>query len=392
MLRFDSEERRRRLAVRHHLAPAAADALDVARSLVCLHSTDPSSVHLAAWARVDGFERAELDALLYDERRIVKHMAMRRTVWAVPRESLGAVQCAASDRVAGAERRRLVKDVEGAGIHADGSGWLDAARAEVLAMLGSGRESTSSELREECATLHGATPYGVGRSWGRDMPIGPRVLTVLSAEGSICRGPNDGGWYVSRPRWVATERWLGAPIERMEPAAATRDLVEQWLRRFGPGSTEDITWWLGGTLRAVRRALIELGAIAVELDGERGWLLPDDLDPTPEPDPWVALLPPLDPTTMGWKSRAWYVGPHASELFDSAGNGGPTAWCDGRIVGGWRQDDEGVVELRLLEDVGARRRRELEAEAERLTEWCEGRRAMIRQPSPLWRRVDAGTA
>jgi len=33
-------------------------------------------------------------------------------------------------------------------------------------------------------------------------------------------------------------------------------------------------------------------------------------------EPWAALLPALDPTTMGWSERDWYVGlelgPHAS--------------------------------------------------------------------------------
>ena len=67
----------------------------------------------------------------------------------------------------------------------------------------------------------------------------------------------------------------------------------------------------------------------------------------------MALLPPLDPTTMGWFERDWYLGPHKPQLFDTAGNAGPTAWWDGRIVGGWHQAESGEVELQLLEDVGA---------------------------------------
>ena len=58
---------------------------------------------------------------------------------------------------------------------------------------------------------------------------------------------------------------------------------------------------------------------------------------------------------MGWYDRDWYVGEHRSQVFDSNGNGGTTAWWNGRIVGGWGQDADGRVELRLLEDVGRRR-------------------------------------
>jgi hypothetical protein len=101
----------------------------------------------------------------------------------------------------------------------------------------------------------------------------------------------------------------------------------------------------------------------------------------------VALLPPLDPTTMGWTERSWYLGAHKELLFDTAGNAGPTAWVDGRIVGGWRQDAEGTVELQLLDDISRRERRALTDEAERLTAWIGGTRVMMRFPSPLSKQL-----
>ena len=55
---------------------------------------------------------------------------------------------------------------------------------------------------------------------------------------------------------------------------------------------------------------------------------------------------------MGWYDRDWYLGEHRSQVFDTNGNAGPTAWWNGRVVGGWTQDPDGRVELRLLEDVG----------------------------------------
>ena len=61
-----------------------------------------------------------------------------------------------------------------------------------------------------------------------------------------------------------------------------------------------------------------------------GYLLPDDLDDVPEPEPWAALLPVLDPTTMGWKQRDFYLDPEDKPyLFDTNGNGGTTAWWAG---------------------------------------------------------------
>ena len=76
-----------------------------------------------------------------------------------------------------------------------------------------------------------------------------------------------------------------------------------------------------------------------------------------EPEPWVALLPGLDPTTMGWKRRDWYLPPgHVPLLFDRNGNAGPAVWVDGRIVGGWVQRRNGEIATRLLDDVGREQR------------------------------------
>jgi len=391
MRTIDVAERRNRLARRHAVAPACrvGDVVDAAATVVCLHGTDPATIALSAWARVDGFDVADLDEALYVDRSLVKHLAMRRTLFVFPRPILAAAQAGASARVAAAEERRLVKEVEAAGLHDDGRRWLDRAMEEVVAALADGREATSSELRADLPVLEGSMTFGEGRSWGGTVSVGPRVLTVLAARGQVVRATNDGAWTASRPRWTSMAAWLGEPLPPLSEDEGRAQLVTAWLRAFGPGTEADIKWWLGSTLTLVRRTLAEIGAIEVDLDGATGYLLPDDLDP-PEPvDAWVALLPPLDPTTMGWTERGWYLGPYKDLLFDTAGNAGPTVWCDGRIVGGWRQHGDGDVQLQLLEDIGADARAALDAEADRLTSWFGGIRILPRYPSPL-SKTDVG--
>ena len=389
MRTIDATERRARVARRHALLPGerAADVVDAARRVVCLHATDPSTVFLSAWARVDGMTVADLEHALYEERMLVKQLAMRRTLFVVPREELGVVLGAAGDRVAGAERRRLVKEVEKSGLHVDGERWLQEATREVRAALAGGREATSSELRGEIDVLQGTTIAGAGTKWAVESPVGPRVLTVLSASGEGVRARTDGGWTSSRPRWATMDDWVGPPGPVTPPTAeAVRRLVGRWLRAFGPGTEADIRWWLGGTVTSVRAALRELEAVEVDLGGAVGYVLPDDVDPVDPVDPWAALLPALDPTTMGWFERAWYLGEHREHVFDANGNAGPTAWWEGRIVGGWTQDTEGVVHVQPLEALPAAARDALDAEAARLTRWLDGVRVPPRFPSPLSRR------
>lgn len=380
-------ERRARLARRHHLVPShrAADVVAASDGMVCLHATDPATVYLSAWARVDGLTVGDVDKALYADRSLVKHLCMRRTLFVLGRELFGVVQAAASRRVAEQERRRLVKDVEKAGLFEDGAAWLEAASEAALAALDEMGEATSTELREAVELLRGSTVYAPDKPYGGKAPVGPRVLTCLSAAGQVVRASNRGRWTTSRPAWARTSRWLGEEPAVPPEHEARAELVRRWLRTFGPATAADVKWWLGGTLTATRDALAEVGAVEVDLHGQAGVALADDLDPVAEPEGWAALLPALDPTTMGWYERDWYLGGHRAQLFDSSGNGGATAWWDGRIVGGWTQAPDGEVVLQLLEDVGADGRAALDAEAARLTAWLDGVRVAPRFPSPLSR-------
>lgn len=391
MRTIDVRERRARLARRHLLAPEGGGASVEAatEALVGLHATDPSTVYLSARARVPGFTVADLDRALYDDRTVVRHLAMRRTLFVVPVGLLPLVQGGVSARVADSEGRRLAREVEKSGLVPDGARWLEQASAAVLDALAGGRQASSTELRRQIPLLEGSITYGEGRSWGGEVPVGPRVLTVLSAAGEIVRAGNDGRWTVSRPRWATFAGWLGEPLHPEPPRESLAALVEVWLRRFGPATLQDVRWWFGATLTATRRALADSGAVEVDLEGRAGYVAADDLDPEPPVEPWAALLPGLDPTTMGWADRDWYLGGHREHVFDGNGNGGPTAWWDGRIVGGWHQDEGGAVVLDLLEQVPSRALRRLRAEADLLTGWLEGTRVTARFPSPLLRRSAA---
>lgn len=385
MRSFTVDERRARLARRHFLSAPAGSVDDVVRGVVALHATDPATPYLSLWGRVPGFTVADLDAALYERRTLVKHLAMRRTLWALRQDDLPAVQAAASDRVADNERRRLIADAKKAAVCGDGGAWLEAARTAVCNYLAAHGPTDARTLRTALPELAGTYDPAPGKTWGGETPLAPRILTVLAVQGDIVRGPNDGRWTTSRPRWVAALDWI-APGEPVDPDAARATLLRRWLAAFGPATVTDVKWWFGHTLTWARQGLRDIGAVEVNLAGTPGYVLPDDLEPEPAPEPWVALLPSLDVTTMGWFDREWYVGPHREQVFDRNGNAGPTAWCDGRVVGAWAQDDAGHVELRLLDDTGRAAEKALRKRADELTEWLDGTRVSPRFPSPLSRR------
>jgi len=351
--------------------------------LVGLHATDPATPYLSLWARCPGFMTADLERELYQNRSAVRHLAMRRTLWLVRSDDLPLIQAASSNRVAANERRRLAADVCKAGVAADGDRWLDRACSAVLRHLCDNGPASSTELRAALPELAGMYDPAPGKRWGGAAPLAPRVLTVLSARGDIVRGPNDGTWTTSRPRWTTTTDWLTDLSPRPPDREARAELTRRWLATFGPATAVDVKWWLGTTLTAARQALADIGAVAVDLHHSPGYALPDDLDPEPEAPPCAALLPGLDATTMGWFQRDWYLGEHRAQVFDRSGNAGPTAWWNGRVVGGWYQDDGARVRLQLLEEPGRDGRRALQRRAGDLTSWLDGVRINPRFPSPL---------
>lgn len=353
--------------------------------MTCLHATEPASVYLSAFARVQA-TRADIDSALYEERTVVKQLAMRRTLFVFPRELLPAVWGSASARVAAALHTRLVKEVESNGLDPSGQAWVAQTCDAVLGSLSADGPATTVELRERLPPLSKRLELARGKAYGGSFPIAPRLLGTLAASGRILRGSNAGGWYSSRPRWTLAEDWLGEPARRTDPEVGYLALVESWLRTFGPGTEADLVWWLGATKTAVRRSLAELDAVEVGLTGGVGYLLPADLADVPDPAPWAALLPVLDPTTMGWKQRGFYLAAEdVPKLFDSNGNAGTTAWWNGRIVGCWVQDPDGVVVVDLLHDVGSDGARALDTEADRLTVWLAGRRVGTVYPSAQMR-------
>lgn len=371
MRHVSDDERRARIGVRHALAPSfRVDSPEAAtRAMTVLHATESATVYLSCWARVRSLDATDVDNALYDQRSLVKQLAMRRTLFTFPRDLLPAAWSSASARVANTERARMAKDVVKAGIAVDGNDWLDRARAEVLTLLTEAPEGLSAlEVRQAVPMTDVKVEGSAGEIWSA-----PRVLTHLGATADIMRGANTARFPVSRPLWTLTRHWLDdAPID-LESADGYREIVRRWLHSFGPGTEDDIVWWLGSTKTVVRAALSELEAVAVSLDGgDTGWLLPDDVATVSDPGPWAALLPVLDPTIMGWKNRDFYLGPHRNQLFDTRGNAGTTAWVDGRVVGCWIQDAAGVVHVRVLESVSADAQRSLDAEAVRLTEWLGG--------------------
>ena len=394
MITISDGQRRARLAHRHRLTASARTDNDVATitdALTCLHSSDPTSVYLSAAARMQDPSITATAAAFFDDRSVIRHHAMRRTLWVMTPETARAAHSACTTKIAATERARTIKLVEQSAVAVDGAKWLDAARTEILTALHRLGSATSRELGREVPTLATKLQLAVGTPYAASQSAHTRVLANLAFDGVLVRGRQSGSWITAEYAWAAMDEWIEGGILGRDPSAAAAELLRHYLARFGPATSADIAWWTGWTQTLTKHALADVDAAAVALeDGREAWVFPGDDATTVEAEPWCAFLPSLDPTTMGWKARDWYLGEHAAfgrDVFDRNGNAGPTIWMDGHVVGGWAQRPDGTIATELFVPVPTRRRKQLAVAEASLRATIGDIRFKVRFPAPMQRAL-----
>jgi hypothetical protein len=383
---IDTEERRARLAERHRLLPHTRtdDLPQIADDLVALHSSDPVTVFLSAMSRMVHPSIEAVEQALYTDRTLIRHHGMRRTLWVATPPVVRLIHAAATRDLLATERRRTGQLLAASGVE-DPERWLAEAEAQILADLREYGPSTAREIGQRGAGLRQRLQLAPGKRYAAVQSAHTRVLYILGFDGKMLRG-QPSSWINGAYRYVEAESWLPGGLGDLDPRQASAELADRWLQRFGPATTVDLQWWMGWTMKKTKQALADCGAVAADLDGEPGWLAADD-PPAGPAEPWVAVLPGLDPTIMGWKQRDWYLPSTSMEVFDSAGNGGPSLWVDGRVVGAWAQTKDGEIHTHYFERVTAARRREIDQRVEEMKTWIGDTRFTVRFPGDIHARL-----
>ncbi len=377
------DERRARLAYRHRLLPdrRTDDLTQIADDLVALHSSDPVTVYLSIMLRMNHPSVQAVEHALYETRSLIRHHAMRRTLWVATPEVVRLMHAAATGSLVAPERRRTCAMLAGSGIEHP-QAWLDAACQQALADLHAHGPSTARALGERVPMLRHPLPVSQGKSYAAVQSAHTRVLLNLGFAGQVLRARPTGTWVNGAYRYAATDTWLPGGLGGLAPEAAAAELARRWLLRFGPATSTDLQWWMGWTVKTTKQALVGSRAVPVDLDGHPGWLAPEDAPVTPA-ERWIAVLPSLDPTTMGWKQRGWYLPAAAADAFDRNGNAGATIWVDGRVVGAWAQIKNGDLPIYYFERVAATRRREVDQRLAELKVMVGDTRFSVRFPGRI---------
>ena len=362
MRSIPTEERRARL-VRRQLLCSGTPA-EVSNQLVGFHATDPMTAFLSANART-GASIADIEHAMYVERSLVRILVMRGTIFTMPPELAAIAFVACTSKIAPKARTRMLKILERTEVTGDRDAWLADVEARTVAAVVAAGEALGSELAQAVPELQTTFEAAPGKPYNSTVRLTSRLLDLLASQGHIVRGRPRGSVTSSQYRWAPMSRWIEGGLPQIERADAVASLVARWLGTYGPGTVDDVKWWTGLTKTEVRKALVAVGAVQVQLEDGAGYVLSDDVDPVEPVAGGALLLPSLDPTPMGWSERGWFGGTRGNRYYDRSGNICPTVWWDGRIVGAWvqrRSDGRIVFDL---EDVGAEARVAIDEAAHR---------------------------
>ncbi len=332
---------------RHGLSSPGASIEAVATGTVGLHATSPVSPYLSVRARVAGFERAELDALMWEAWRLVRFRAVRNTMFLLPLDLL---------EIAASAMRRSSENLAKRWLAESGMSIREFERLAVAV--------------EDCLADQPRTVRELRRALAIPTSMDlPGVVSRLCDLGRLVGGAPPRSWTSSIRRY---HRWQdvvpGVDLHRWNEDDAVGELVLRYVSSYGPVTLNDLSWWSGLTKGRCHEALEALDerVEGVTVDGWPGPLYRERRrDDDGELGSAVKALPLLDPYVQGYRDRGRFLrADRHGFVYDGGGNATATLIHRGRIIGVWQIVRQPRVSVRyhLIDRVPASVRRSAEAE------------------------------
>jgi Winged helix DNA-binding domain len=307
---------------RQGLGRAGAEPLETLRSIIAVYSTHPTAP-LALGARCTALQPKDFTEM-EQRRRVVRLPAMRQSAFMLPTETAARVFAAT----------RLALEKHAGRLQFGGLDFESYARLTPKVLECLSKPSTPGELRQ-CFPSEA------------DVSM---VARVLAREGRVLR--LGASLRTDQLKYVATEAWLGRPLDDVDRQESLVWLASEYLRAFGPARLADFAWWAGTTRRAASAALEPLET--AERDGLL--MLSGDCDAFDRVEPVAAeaidVLPKWDSYTMAYAPdgrqrlvddrflRRAYTSVSGSPGA-TAGDGMPLVLRSGRAVASWSHRFEG---------------------------------------------------
>jgi hypothetical protein len=328
---------RQMLIERERVAPAEA-----IRRLTPLQAQDSPAPYVALAARLDGFTRDALQAVL-EARSVVKTTIMRTTLHLAAAGDYPAyAQLTRQARMR--TWRRTYPGLDEKRVAAELARWLSKPR-------------TNSEIRERVSRYE-----VVGDGEWTQVMFARTLLPLVQL-------PPAGFW---RDRTRAS--FVIDPRPWPEPADAAALVLERYLAAFGPATKRDVAAWAGVAQVDLAEAWKRVESVSYrDESGAELFDVPDQALPPASTKLPPRFLPRWDQALLAYADRERII-PLEVQPLKLTLSGDQTVTVDGRVAASWKLERRrDAVQVAVVPHVEIRRsaRAEIRAEAKRTARFCE---------------------
>ena len=328
-----------------------------------LHATSSTTPYLSMFARTKNFTREHLDEELYVKKSLGKIRGIRRTLYIFPKEIISSVYTATNKLVENQSKKAL----ESRGVSSEEYKKISESIIGIL-KDDKRKEMTASEIKNILKTKSNIS----------------YVLYLMCDQGLIIR---------SKPRKYSlfSEYFPDVDFLGIDEYEAEAQLVQYYLRAFGPVYEEDIVWWTGLGKSKIINALnhIEDQFVRIKISNseERLILLRSDKGLIQKINQAktdiVNILPVLDPYLMGYKRRGRYLlsTEHYNYIFDRTGNITSTILLNGRVIGVWDlvKDKNPLLKVFFFEKIQEEVKTEIRRKAKQIGKFITQKKVLLKE-------------
>ena len=357
------------------------DIIKITDDLCGLHSTDLKTSYLSLLARTKKFKKSDLEKELYENKSIGRVRGMRRTLFIQTKAMIPIIHAATFGIIE--ESFEKYMDVRGVSMKE-----YHNLSPQILEIL-KDQDLSASEIREKLNSK-------------LDIPA---IIQVMCNYGLLIRGKPIKNWKDRRNKYALFKKYFpDIDLSKINEKEAIQNLVEKYIKAYGPVSEADISWWTGITKTKIRESLKKvqnrLKKIKISDIQDEFIIHDDDLKNLEHGENsqgrTLNILPELDPYPMGYKIRDRYIdSKNYNKVFDKSGNITSTILLDGVVIGVWDTENqkEPTVKLYLFQPLTEELRNELYFRAEKVGKFIFNDDVIIKECKsmiPLTERTAGG--
>lgn len=321
------------LAKQHLLNDSKGDnVIEITRDLCGLQATGTFEPYVYLFSRMPEFQKEDLEKELYETKSVLKIRGMRNTLFIVLKEDASMVHNATTYL----KNNRF----DGFFTHSDFTrDEYNDLESKILNVL-KNESLIARDIKKRIDT-------------DRNISV---ILSLMCDKLLLVRNKPPKGWKDRRNTYsLMKNQFHDLYFEDIDETSAIQNLIQRYIKSYGPVSERDITWWAGLTKTKTRKALKSIGSQIKEfsLFEEPFYVNKSDYELLKKLKiskvPTINFIANLDPYLMGYKNRKRFINESFYNfVFDRSGNGTTSILLDGEVIGIWDFQDKPEPTIKYL--------------------------------------------